>query len=290
VALGQADILHRDAGNGRGGDLQKDLYLMNGRAGEAIDGMSIAPGQTIRIRLVNLGNLIHAMHLHGHTFRIIATDGNPVPRDYQLTKNTVLIGPGETYDLAVQGDNPGVWMFHCHINNHAANGMTTTLTYDGYQPFSSDLVDHSAAHGAAAPLPFGSEGSAAALPGSAPSGDVHQHDQSATVAANPATVTATPTAAPDNSGGAGSSTSVSMVDNRYVPSKLTVAAGTTVSWVNNGNNLHNTTSFDGLWDSGIQQHGDSFQFTFNTPGTYRYICSQHGLEGMTGTITVTAPP
>src|SRR5581483_6838209 len=153
VALRQSTILHGDAGNGRGGAEQYDLFLMNRRAGPAIDPMAIAQGEKLRIRLINLGNLVHAMHLHGQSFKVIATDGNPVPEAAQLTKDTVNIAPGERYDLEVDGNNPGVWMFHCHINNHAANGMTTILQYDGYEPVSPD-AGHSS-HGPAALLPGG---------------------------------------------------------------------------------------------------------------------------------------
>src|SRR5205823_9113994 len=103
-----------------------------------IDPMTITQGQHVRIRLINLGDLVHAMHLHGQAFKIIATDGNPVPAGAQFTKDTVTIGPGERYDLEIDGTNPGVWMFHCHINNHAANGMSTVLTYDGFHPYSDD--------------------------------------------------------------------------------------------------------------------------------------------------------
>ncbi|HET9318993.1 MAG TPA: multicopper oxidase domain-containing protein [Bryobacteraceae bacterium] len=292
VAMGDADILHRDAGNGRGGDLQKDLFLMNGRAGEAIDPMSIAAGGHIRIRLINLGNLVHAMHLHGQAFKIIATDGNPVPPNVQLVKDTVLIGPGERYDLEVDGTNPGVWMFHCHINNHAANGMSTVLNYDGYQPFSSDVAAHMEAHGAAAPLPANSEGSAAPLPTTG-AGPEHQH-AGATASATPGVAigssgTATPTAPAGTPAASAAGNQVVMLDNRFVPPKLTVSAGTTVVWSNSGENSHNTTSLTGLWDSGLLDHGQTFQFTFGQPGTYRFLCSQHFLEGMTGTITVTGP-
>jgi len=80
-----------------------------------------------------------------------------------------------------------------------------------------------------------------------------------------------------------------MLDNRFVPTKLTVSAGTTVVWTNNGENSHNTTSFNGLWDSGLLTHGQSYQHTFSQAGAYRFLCSQHFLEGMTGTITVTPP-
>ena len=46
----------------------------------------------------------------------------------------MLIGPAERYDLALVADNPGVWMVHCHIEHHMANGMMTTIWYEGYQP------------------------------------------------------------------------------------------------------------------------------------------------------------
>jgi len=80
-----------------------------------------------------------------------------------------------------------------------------------------------------------------------------------------------------------------MVDNHYAPAQLTVATGTTVSWLSNGSNLHTTTSFDGVWDSGTVQHGETFSFTFSQPGTYRFFCRQHFLTGMSGVITVTSP-
>jgi FtsP/CotA-like multicopper oxidase with cupredoxin domain len=271
VAMGEADILHRDAGNGRGGALQSDLFLMNERAATAIEPMTIAPGQRIRIRLINLGNLVHAMHLHGHSFRIVATDGNPVPPGAQWLKDTVNIAPGERYDLAVEGTNPGVWMFHCHINNHAANGMSTVLAYDGAQPLAGG--EGHGSHGPSAPLPVGPGASSATPAAPHPS----------------ATPAATPTSGASSATGATGGEKVVMLDNRYNPTRLTVRAGTTVTWTNTGSNLHTTTSFDGLWDSGSLQHDESFSFTFSTPGAYRFLCRQHLLQGMTGTITVEPP-
>ena len=50
------------------------------------------------------------------------------------TKDTVLIGPGERYDIELTGSNPGVWMFHCHMENHADNGMMTLIQYEGERP------------------------------------------------------------------------------------------------------------------------------------------------------------
>jgi plastocyanin len=132
VAMGQSRLDAADAGNGRGGLLQYDLFLINGKAGEAIPPLHIAPDERIRLRVINAGNLVHAMHLHGHSFSVVATDGNPVPEGQRWLKDTILIGPGERYDLEVHGSNPGVWMFHCHMPNHQDNGMMTTLVYAGH--------------------------------------------------------------------------------------------------------------------------------------------------------------
>jgi FtsP/CotA-like multicopper oxidase with cupredoxin domain len=132
VALGDAQLRNREAGNRRGGALQYDQFLFNGKAGDAIAPLRIGAGERIRVRLINAGSLPHAVHLHGHSFKVIAIDGNPVPPAAQLTKDTVLIGPAERYDLAVDGTNPGIWMCHCHMPNHQDNGMMTAMVYEGF--------------------------------------------------------------------------------------------------------------------------------------------------------------
>jgi FtsP/CotA-like multicopper oxidase with cupredoxin domain len=63
----------------------------------------------------------HPMHLHGHAFRVIARDGRTTRhREWQ---DTVLMAPHESVDIALLADNPGDWMFHCHILEHQAAGM-----------------------------------------------------------------------------------------------------------------------------------------------------------------------
>lgn len=267
-------IASRASGNGRGGALQYDLFLINGRAATAIDPLTIPEGGRLRIRLVHAGNLIHTMHLHGHSFKIIATDGNPVPPVAQLLKDSVTIGPGERYDLEVDGTNPGVWAFHCHINNHAANGMSTLMEYDGARP----VVDGDGGHG--------SHGASATLPAagtSAPPAAI------TAPAANTAPPASTPSAANPHaahSGGASTEIEQPLLDDRYSPARLTIQAGQTVSWVNNGRNLHTITSFTDLWDSGSLASGETFSFTFEKAGSYTFYCRQHLFTGMRGTITV----
>ena len=64
----------------RGGELGADLFLINGKMHGADPARSvIAEGERVLIRLINTGAIPHPIHTHGHSFRIVATDGNPVP-------------------------------------------------------------------------------------------------------------------------------------------------------------------------------------------------------------------
>lgn len=67
----------------------------------------------------------HPMHLHGLAFRVVARNGAPTPR--REWQDTVLVPPWSSADIAFVADNPGNWMFHCHILEHQAAGMMATL-------------------------------------------------------------------------------------------------------------------------------------------------------------------
>jgi Multicopper oxidase len=62
----------------------------------------------------------HPMHLHGHVFRVLSRDGRPSAHREWL--DTVLMAPGERAEIAFVADNPGDWMFHCHILEHQKAG------------------------------------------------------------------------------------------------------------------------------------------------------------------------
>jgi FtsP/CotA-like multicopper oxidase with cupredoxin domain len=75
--------------------------------------------------LVNDTAWHHPMHLHGHTFRVISRSRRPTPhREWQ---DTVLLAPSERAEIAFVADNPGDWMFHCHILEHQAGGMMSVV-------------------------------------------------------------------------------------------------------------------------------------------------------------------
>ena len=98
------------------------------------------------------------------------------------------------------------------------------------------------------------------------------------------------------------SASVTIQDFTFTPATVTIKAGTTVRWTNNGPSAHTVTSDAGVWASGTLgapgggggygggSSGGTFDFTFMQPGTYPYHCSIHppsSYPGFTGTVTVT---
>jgi plastocyanin len=70
----------------------------------------------------------------------------------------------------------------------------------------------------------------------------------------------------------------------FMPMDITVAPGTIVVWKNLDGEPHVVASADGLFRSPALDQNDSFRFTFEKPGTYRYICSIH--PNMKAAITV----
>ncbi|WP_170475732.1 multicopper oxidase family protein [Ruegeria arenilitoris] len=71
-----------------------------------------------RIEFVNETAFPHAMHLHGHHFRLVDGDGSLGP-----WRDTVLVDRGQTQQIVLMADNPGDWLLHCHMLGHAASGM-----------------------------------------------------------------------------------------------------------------------------------------------------------------------
>ena len=79
-------------------------------------------GERLRVRFLGTHNTtVHPMHIHGGPFRIVQTDGEPVPPAAQLLKDTVNVGPGERYDVIWEAREPGKWLLHCHIPHHTTN-------------------------------------------------------------------------------------------------------------------------------------------------------------------------
>jgi plastocyanin len=89
------------------------------------------------------------------------------------------------------------------------------------------------------------------------------------------------------SAGATGTTQVSIQDFYFSPANVSVPAGTTVTWVNEGNVPHTVTSDDGQFDSGVLMPGDSYTVMFKGKGTITYYCAIH--PSMRGSVTVGTP-
>ena len=96
---------------------------------------SVREGDLVKMRIANDSGDVHPMHLHGHHMRVLSRDGVPV-RGSPWWVDTLNVQDGEEYEVAFRADNPGVWMLHCHILDHAAAGLNMHLAYEGYRtPF-----------------------------------------------------------------------------------------------------------------------------------------------------------
>ena len=117
-------------------DLDTNMVLNDGPLGFTINGKSFpatAPivaskGDLVRIRYMNEGLQIHPMHLHGIPQQVVAKDGHVL--DHPYLADTVMVAPGERYDVLVKASEVGAWAFHCHILTHAegADGMFGMVT------------------------------------------------------------------------------------------------------------------------------------------------------------------
>jgi plastocyanin len=70
----------------------------------------------------------------------------------------------------------------------------------------------------------------------------------------------------------------------YAPATRTIAAGTWVTWSNDGQDAHTVTAVDGAFDSGDLGPSEGFSWYFDQPGTFEYVCTLH--PWMTGKIVV----
>ncbi|WP_422383704.1 multicopper oxidase domain-containing protein [Roseibium album] len=80
-------------------------------------------GETVVLESRNDTSFAHAMHVHGHHFRVLARDGETL--EHQDWRDTFTTDPRETVKIAFVADNPGKWLIHCHMLGHAASGMMT---------------------------------------------------------------------------------------------------------------------------------------------------------------------
>jgi len=106
---------------------QKSFWAMNKQSWPGGDHARLPPpltvlrqGRSYVMELKNVSQVRHPIHLHGHSFRVLSSNKRTLPVHWA---DTVLVAPRERVEIALRADNPGNWMFHCHLIEHQEAGM-----------------------------------------------------------------------------------------------------------------------------------------------------------------------
>lgn len=114
---GTTDIVYVLSGDGA-----EDTWLINGESYPNITPEVLPLGAEAFIEVRNLSSTEHPFHVHGHAFEVLSVDGRaPL---FRTVEDTINVRIRETVRLRLVADNPGDWMVHCHILEHAHAMMT----------------------------------------------------------------------------------------------------------------------------------------------------------------------
>jgi FtsP/CotA-like multicopper oxidase with cupredoxin domain len=124
--MGMSMMRERGMDGGNMMDMMRSgkIWFINGVAtlGHVMEPMlTLARGRSYVLSMTNETMWWHPMHLHGHAFCVISRNG--APTRYGEWQDTVLMAPRENVEIAFVADNPGDWMFHCHVLEHQDSGM-----------------------------------------------------------------------------------------------------------------------------------------------------------------------
>ncbi|KAI2624898.1 putative ferroxidase [Hypoxylon sp. NC1633] len=92
-------------------------------------------GEILEIIVNNHNGAIHPFHLHGHQFQVLARpdsgagnwSSDVALNDLPLRRDTIAVNPKSYAVFRIKADNPGVFLFHCHVEWHVEMGLTVTL-------------------------------------------------------------------------------------------------------------------------------------------------------------------
>jgi manganese oxidase len=139
-AMVDAQTMDEAAG---GMTMNYNYFTINGKSYPSTEPWTVNEDDLVRVRMSNISNLAHPMHLHGGDFTVVAKDGEPIRPELQQRMNTLSLDAGEIYDVVFRADNPGTWVFHCHELHHTENdgvepgGLIQVIQYEGVNSGSS---------------------------------------------------------------------------------------------------------------------------------------------------------
>ena len=102
--------------------------------GDGVNPFVLESGQIVQIVVNNLDTGAHPFHFHGHVFQVVARtdtqpwDGNTTHLPtVPMKRDTMKVAAGGAIVLRFQANNPGVFLFHCHIEWHVQSGLSVTF-------------------------------------------------------------------------------------------------------------------------------------------------------------------
>jgi FtsP/CotA-like multicopper oxidase with cupredoxin domain len=108
-----------------------NFWTMNGHLFPDVPMYVVRDGDVAVMTISNSSGQVHPMHLHGHHVLVLSRNGEAASGSPWWT-DSLDVRDDETYVVAFEADNPGVWMDHCHNLPHALDGMIVHLMYEGY--------------------------------------------------------------------------------------------------------------------------------------------------------------
>jgi FtsP/CotA-like multicopper oxidase with cupredoxin domain len=122
------------------GNMNRYVWTLDNKTVKEADRILINRGEVLRLVITNNSMMRHPMHLHGHDFRVINSQG-----EYAPLKNVLDIMPMETDTIEFAANQTGNWFFHCHILFHMMAGMGRVFTYAN-SPVNPELPDREKAY------------------------------------------------------------------------------------------------------------------------------------------------
>jgi manganese oxidase len=106
----------------------ESALVFNGRAWPHNERLTLAQGDSVHWRFVNLAAIEHPMHLHGFYYRVERQGGergdSAIARSEQFLQNMQILPIGGTMSIAWVPTMPGNWVFHCHFASHVGEAVT----------------------------------------------------------------------------------------------------------------------------------------------------------------------
>ena len=98
------------------------ILTFNGKIYPETDPLVVQTGERVRIRFANIGQTAQPIHLHGYSFKSVATDGGDTPILGQTPETTLVVSPGQTRDIEFLANLSGDWALHSPLRNFLVEG------------------------------------------------------------------------------------------------------------------------------------------------------------------------